>query len=267
MTAYLGSLGRMVPVDCAADLSVERERITNTKTTLGGRRFVRSAPRGHRSWSGRLSGLSGPGAGSVVESFASGDWGDGPFWWLSPWAVKVNVLTPGGSVLRYAHLAGGTVSAPVQAVDGTWFPVSVVAGSGGVNGVARSEFRTYTAVPTGTPYTAGLYVSAGQRVRVTEYGADLGVSLGSVQSGVASGAGLSRVSVSSTAGAGTAALRVDVVGAGVCSGASLSLTSKLAPWGKGDGCEEVAVRDSGLSVTTLAYSPRAAQSFEVWEVG
>lgn len=267
MTAYLGSLGRMVPVDCAADLSVERERIATTKTTLGGRRFVRSAPRGHRSWSGRLSGLSGPGAGSVVESFAAGDWGDGPFWWLSPWAVKVNALTPGGSALRYANLAGGTVGAPVQAADGTWFPVTAIAGSGGINAVARSEFRGYTAVPTGAAYTASLYVSAGQRVRVSEFNSSLSATLRSVQSPVGAGAGLSRVSVTSTGGAGTAALRVDVVGAGVCAGAALSLTSKLAPWGKGDGCEEAVVRDSGLSVTTLAHSPRAAQSFDVWEVG
>src|SRR5699024_9217861 len=100
-------------------------------------------------------------------------WGDGPFWWLSPWAVAVNVLTPGGSVLKYADRSGGTVTGPVQASDGTWFPGSVVSGAGGVSGVARGYARNYVAVPRGVTYTASLYVSAGQQVRVSEYDAGL----------------------------------------------------------------------------------------------
>lgn len=267
MSSYLGSLGRLVPVVCAVGVAQAPDRPGSMGVTLGGRRFSRTAPRGHRSWSLSSSDLDSPSELAPVQLFASGAWGDGPFWWLSPWAVAVNALTPGGSVLRYADLAGGTVGAPVQAVDGTWFPASAVSTTAGINAVARSVARGYTAVPTGTPYTASLYVSAGQRVRVSEFNSSLGVTLRSVQSPAAVGSGLTRVSVSSTAGAGTTALRVDVLGAGVSAGAALSLTPGLVAWGVGDGCEEAIVRDGGMSVTSLAYAPYAGQSYEVMEVG
>lgn len=267
MTGYLGSLGRMVPIVCPADLSVDPVRAGSVTTTLGGRRFYRSAPRGHRSWSLRSSKLDGPGDLAPVALFANGGWGDGPFWWLSPWAARVNALTPSGSVLAHAGLAGGVSAGPVQAADGTWFPSSAVAPAAGVNGVGRSALRMYTAVPTGTPYTASMYVSAGQRVRVSEFDSTLGATLRSVESATVSGVGLSRVAVSSTAGAGTTALRVDVLGAGVCAGAALNLTRTPTPWGMGDGCEDAIVSGGGINVTSLAYGPYASQSYEILEVG
>src|SRR5699024_5105551 len=119
----------------------------------------RSAPRGHRTWSLRSSSVSAPTDLAAVQLFASGAWGDGPFWWLSPWAVGVNALTPAGSTLAHADLAGATLGGPVQAVDGTWFPSSAVATASGINAVARSRERGYTAVPRGVRYTASMYVS------------------------------------------------------------------------------------------------------------
>lgn len=267
MTGYLGSLGRMVPIVCPADLSVEPVRAGEVQTTLGGRRFYRSAPRGHRSWSLRSSELDGPGDLAPVALFANGAWGDGPFWWLSPWAARVNVLTPGGSVLRYADRAGGTVSGPVQANDGTWFPSSAVSPAGGVTGVARGYARTYVAVPKGLAYTASLYVSAGQSVRVSEFDSSLGAVLASRTSSAGAGSGLRRVSVTATAAASTDALRLDVLGAGTCAGAAISLTPSLAPWGVGDGCAEAIVQGGGIGVTSLAYGPYASQSYEILEVG
>ena len=268
ISGWLGSLGRLVPVYSTPGMSVQVDLPRSYGVTLGGRRFVRSAPRGHREWS-----LSADGGFAnelaVVAGFADGDWGDGPFWWLSPWAVGVNVLTPGGSLLRHADLPpwNGTVGGPVQAVDGMWFPSSAVATSSGINAVARSRSHGYTAVPSGTPYTASLYVSAGQRVRVSEFDSTLSTTLRSVQSLAATGSGLSRVAVHSTAGAGTTALRVDVVGAGACAGAALSLTSRLAPWGRGDGCEEAIVESVTHDVTVVNRSGWAGQSFTVKEVG
>lgn len=255
----------MVPVYSTPGMSVSEELPRTYDTTLGGRRFVRSAPRGHREWP--LTAAGGyANELAAVQLFADGSWGDGPFWWLSPWAVGVNALTPGGSVLRHADLAGGTVGGPVRAVDGTWFPVSAVT-AGTVNAVARSRARGYTAVPKGTVYTASLYVSAGQRVRVSEFDASLGTALASRQSATGSGSGLSRVSVTGTATASTDALRLDVIGAGVCAGAAITLTPHLAPWGKGDGCEEAVVDSVSLDVSVVNRVGWANQSFTVMEVG
>lgn len=265
ISGWLGNLGRMVPVYSTPGMSISKELPRTYGTTLGGRRFVRSAPKGHREWP-----LSAEGGYAnelaAVQMFADGAWGDGPFWWLSPWAVGVNALTPDGSVLRHADLAGGTVGGPVQANDGTWFPVSAVT-AGTVNAVARSRARGYTAVPKGTVYTASLYVSAGQRVRVSEFDASLGTALASRQSAAGSGSGLSRVSVTGTATASTDALRLDVVGAGVCAGAAITLTPYLAPWGKGDGCEEAVVDSVSLDVSVVNRVGWANQSFTVKEVG
>lgn len=267
MTSFLGSLGRLVPVACAAEASQAPDRPGTVQTTLGGRRFHRSAPKGHRSWSLRASSVSSPNDLAPVALFAAGSWGDGPFWWLSPWAVAVNVLTPGGSVLKYADRSGGTVAGPVQTSDGLWFPGSVVSGAGGVDGVSRGNARNYVAVPRGVTYTASLYVSAGQQVRVNEYDSTLGSPLASRTSPAATGAGLTRVSVTAVATAFTDALRLDVLGAGTCAGAAISLTPAVAPWGVGDGCAEAVVRDGGMSVTATGYGPYAGQSYEIVEVG
>lgn len=267
MSSYLGSLGRMVPVVCAVGVVQAPDRPGSMGVTLGGRRFSRMAPKGHRSWSLTSSDVDSPSELAPVQLFASGAWGDGPFWWLSPWAVAVNVLTPGGSVLKYADRSGGTVAGPVQASDGLWFPGSVVSGSGGVDGVSRGNARNYVAVPRGVTYTASLYVSAGQQVRVYEYDSTLGSPLASRTSPAATGAGLTRVSVTAVATVSTDALRLDVLGAGTCAGAAISLTPGLAPWGVGDGCAEAVVVDGGMSVTATGFGPYAGQSYEIMEVG
>ena len=266
ISGWLGNLGRMVPVYSTPGMSISKELPRTYGTTLGGRRFVRSAPKGHREWP-----LSAEGGFAnelaAVQMFADGAWGDGPFWWLSPWAVGVNILTPGGSVLKYADRSAATVGGPVQAADGLWFPGSVVSGAGGVNGVARGHARNYVAVPRGVTYTASLYVSAGQQVRVYEYDSSLGTSLATRLSPAATGAGLSRVSVTAVATASTDALRLDVLGAGTCAGAAISLTRHLAPWGVGDGCAEAVVDTVSLDVSVVNRRGWAGQSFTIREVG
>lgn len=266
MTCYIGNLGRMVPLSAASSLSVDTIRLGSIDTTLGGRRYSRTAPRSHREWS--LRSPEGTTAGNLATPtlFVQGAWGDGPFWWLSDWAVAVNVLTPGGSVLKYGGLAGGTLTGPVQAVDGTWFPSSVVSPAGGVTGVARGYARTYVAVPRGVTYTASLYVSAGQQVRVSEFDSSLGAVLATRTSPAGAGSGLRRVSITAVAGASTDALRLDVLGSGACAGAAISLTPSLAPWGDGDGCAEAVIQNLSRDITA-PWMGFSGQNYRVMEVG
>lgn len=266
MTCYMGNLGRLVPISATASLSSGFSRASTEQTTLGGRRFVRTAPRGLREWSVQTPPGTPADRLAAPSLFIQGEWGDGPFWWLSDWAVGVNALTPGGSVLKYADRSAATVGGPVQAADGTWFPGSVVSGAGGVAGVARGYARNYVAVPRGVTYTASLYVSAGQQVRVYEYDSSLGTALAARLSPAATGAGLSRVSVTAFATASTDALRLDVLGAGTCAGAAISLTRDLAPWGVGDGCAEAVFQDLSSDVTA-PWMGYASQGYRVLEVG
>lgn len=262
---WLGELGRMQPVWSTPSMSTTPTVDRTYKTTLGGRRFVRHAARGHREWD--LTGnLASPAEAAVISMMASGAWGHGPFWWLSPWASAVNILTPEGSILKYAELSGAVSGGPVQVSEGLWLPSSGVT-SGNVNAIARGKYRGYTAVPKGTMYTASLYVSSGQRVRVSEFDSSLGVVLTTRTSAAGSGNGLTRVSVTSVATAETDALRLDVLGAGVCAGAAISLTGDLRSWGVGDGCAEVIVDSESRDTQALEPDIWMNQKYVIKEVG
>lgn len=264
---WMGSLGRLQPVWSTPSMSITPTLEKTYTTTLGGRQYVRQGPRGHREWA--LSGYGGTGEDlAPVVLMASGAWGVGPWWWLSPWAVGANALTPDGSRLAWADLAGATVAGPVQVEGGLWLPQSAIASGASTNAIARSETAGYLPVPAGTPYTGSLFVSAAQSVRVSEFGADLGVTVRAVTSAPApAGAGLRRVTVSSVASASTAALRLDVLGAGQVAGAALTLTSTVAPWALGDGCEQAVVDSESRDVEVMSRDPWSNQSFTIKEVG
>lgn len=263
---WIGELGRLQPVWSTPSMSITPTVERTYTDTLGGRRFVRQAPRGHREWA--MAGDHGFGDElAPVSMFASGAWGVGPWWWLSPWAVGANMLPPEGSLLEYAHMQpGGSVSGPVQADDGQWFPTSAVVSGASTIGVARTETAMQVPCPAGVPVTAGIFASPGQQVRLMFSNIDY-VSVGSALSPSVTGTGMRRVTASRVAPAGTASVRVDVVGAGRLAGASLTMTPAPAPWALGDGCERAVVDAESRDVAVIAARPTSSQKFTIREVG
>lgn len=264
---WLGSPGRMQPIYSTPSMSVSAPVERSFSVTLGGKRVVRSAPGGHREWDMAADG-SDAFDGSAIKMFADGHWGVGPWWWLSPWAVGVNMLTPAGSLLKYANLvSGATTGGPVQVEGGRWFPVSAVVSGGSANGVARSAATGTIPVIPGEPVSGSLFVSPGMSARLSFF-TEPGVLVSSISSPVAgSGSLLKRVSVSGVVPSNAYRLRFDAVGSGQCAGASASMTPTAPLWAVGDGCENAIVEAEDKSVEVISSAPWSNQSFTIKEVG
>lgn len=265
MSGWFGPLDGLVPVYSTPSMSITPEVERSYQTTLGGRRFVRSAPRGHREWAMEAAGAQGTEL-LAVESFAAGYMGAGPWWWLSPWAVGVNALTPEGSLLMHASQLGSVTSAgPVKASDGATFPMSIVVASSAL-GIARSSSSTFIAIPPGVRVSASVYGSPGQNL-VAQFLNASGAAVGNAQRAASHSSGLARLTAVGTAPATATRLRLDVSGSGVMAGASVSFTDKAVPWSLGDGCEAAVVDSESRTIDVVGRNPHQGQSFTVREVG
>lgn len=264
---WLGTLDRMQPVWSTPSMSITAPVERNYSVTLGGRRLVRQAPGGHREWS--MTGNAAPiDALATIASFVAGDWGVGPWWWLSPWAVGTNMLTPGGSLLKHAGLvAGAAVAGPVQVEGGMWLPCSAVTSGSSTSAIARSKSSNVVPCPPGEPVTGSLFVSQGQSVQITFFN-DSNVSVASATSKPAGATTmLQRVSVTRAAPANAVAVRVDVTNAGQVAGACVTLTQDPMPWTVGDGCEQAIVESETRDIDVITAQPWANQSYTIKEVG
>lgn len=263
---WFGSVGRMQPVYSTPSMSVSAPVERSFSVTLGGKRVVRSAPGGHREWDMAADG-SDAFDGSAIKMFADGAWGVGPWWWLSPWAVGTNMLTPAGSLLKYANLvSGATTGGPVQVEGGRWFPVSAVVSSD-AHAIGRSaDTGTVPGIP-GQPVSASMFMASGMRVRLSFF-TEAGVVVSSITSTPApSGPVLQRVSVSGVIPANAYRIRLDAMGSGQCAGGSVSMTKAAPLWAVGDGCEYAIVEAEDKSVEVISANPWSNQSFTIKEVG
>lgn len=264
---WLGTVGQMQPIYSTPSMSITAPVERNYTVTLGGRRFVRQAPRGHREWSMNGNAATAD-ALATVQMFVAGEWGVGPWWWLSPWAVGTNMLTPGGSLLQYADLfAGAALAGPTQVEGGMWLPTSAIASGGTSGAIARSETSNAVPCPPNVPVTGSIFASQGQSLRLVFFNTT-GSSVGSSESSVApAGPELRRVTTTRNAPPSTASVRMDVEGAGRVAGAAISLTSSPVPWTIGDGCEQAIVESETRDVDVITNQPWANQSYTIKEVG
>ena len=143
---YIGSLGRMIGLRCASSLHIEHgDRYTLSRTVEGGVR-AQVRPVAPRQWSVGWGDLSTPADLAVLQDFANGAWGAGPWWFLSDEAVNTNILTPRQALLldrerRDDLIDGG----PVVVSDGTTAPTSLIVGHGGTQSIP--VFRRLPATP------------------------------------------------------------------------------------------------------------------------
>lgn len=124
---YLGTLGRMVHIKCPSSLSTSHgDRYTLTPTVEGGMR-AQVRPVSARQWQIGWGDLSTPADLAVLQDFARGAWGTGPWWFLPPDALNANILTPRQAALiereQREELATG---GPVVVSDGSIAPTSVL---------------------------------------------------------------------------------------------------------------------------------------------
>lgn len=270
MSAYLGSLGRLIPIYSNPSMAVSGLPARSFQTTLEGRVKVQVRPVGRRSWE-LSAAFASPGELAALLDFATGVWGNGPFVWVTPTAAAINLLTPevascGQEAIREPTI---TVGGPVALPDGS------VAGRSLLNpDTAQHIFMGLPSVPLilGQPVTASAYViGAGSEVGVQFYdsvGAAL-TATRSTEKGVVVTA--TRLSVTAMPPATAVACRVFVAGATQAARPALTWTDHVNEWGPGEGCEKAIVeavdREALTGSTDFGGRRDSNVSFTIREVG
>ena len=131
MAEYLGTLGRLVQLRCASTERLSRsDRYVLQGDATGGVR-AQLRPRTPRAWDINVAALNDRDL-AALEGFAEGEWGAGPWQWVSIAAQHGNLLTPAESLCLTASPLGLQAGA-MQCADGTWAGRSLAptyAGSG-----------------------------------------------------------------------------------------------------------------------------------------
>lgn len=271
MSVYLGELGRMVELRSPSSQAVAVDDGTVFEQTLEGRvkAQVRSARR--RSWSVNVDAAT-PADLANLLAFAGGEWGKGPFVWVSTDAPVTNLLAPEGS-LGVGDTTGNTNalrSGPMDLGAGGWAGSSMTA----VNPSALM-WMDGTRVPVlqGQSVTGSAWVlGASAKVRLHWYAAN-GSTLATVSTSPGSGVAgeARRLHVTATPPAGAASCALSVINAAQATRPAITWTDTLFDWQPGEGCPKAVIH--GLSKQVIlalrdpAYGRYANASFTITEVG
>lgn len=267
MTAFLGALGALIPVECPSSLAAAFDRPASTRTTLGGRRTARLAARGHRSWLVSTSAAS-PLELANLAGVARGDFGPGPFWWLDEWAQQSNLLDPRDAAIEVPW-GSTTLAGPVALPDGPVVARHVRTGAS-IASWATSPFGGFSRAPVvpGQVVTVSAWVdSTAQALRyVFQDAAE--AAMGSTSAVPGTRAGWHRVSASVTVPPGAASIVIGQSGMGGLAAPAVTWTDGLREYGPGAGARKVIV--TGYSEDVVAAwkgAMYADQSYQIMEVG
>lgn len=267
MPVYLGTLGRMVKLPYVTAQQVETEERYSFQQTLEGRRKAQVKPRGPRTWALATEHFR-PNEVALLQQFAQGTWGPGPFVFVSADAPVSNLLTPriadcfpeaafGANVMTSGELyIGHDMYAPRSLINSN---PSTPMYFGGVR----------TPVVAGKRVTGSAWVSGADAcVRLFFYNA-AGTFISSATSGVtATQTTVVRSWVTAMPPAGAVSCVVGGVNATRATQPAVTWTDGLLPWADGQGCEKAVVhgvsRDLRLAMPGATY---LNLGFTVSEVG
>lgn len=204
MASYIGALGGMVRLPCVSEIRSVRDPRYRVSMSVEGVARAQLRPRPlPRSWDVSAE-VEDPGALDVVEAFALGLYGRGPFQFVSCDAGRLNVLTPAQSALR--NLSSEFSPAGPVTIDGQSFPVSA-------SFSLASSWRGLVDVPVvaGVPVTASLYVQSSTGAPIISVAFFQGSTMTDTQSVTGSSGGMwQRLTWSGVAPAGATQLRLGV---------------------------------------------------------
>lgn len=274
---YLGTLGRMIGIKCPASQQFTNADRYSFETTLEGRVKAQARPIGRRVWELGHSDATTPADTAILQDFANGAWGIGPFLFLPAEAPVTNLLTPAvaegresqptpSNVLatnpEYAVIAGG----PVLLADGGWAPASLTVNP--AHGVITFNLGIIPVLDGVTVSGTAWVKGAGASVRLYWYDANGTYMQVTPAAGGGVGDRFTRLSVSAKPPAGAAGVRIGVTQAVAATRPALTWTDSPQPWANGRGCEK-AVLHNASNTLTLAVPGRVYESgsFTVTEVG
>lgn len=271
---YLGTLGRMVGIKCPASQNVEAEDRYSFNTTLEGRVKAQARPvLGGRSWSLQTSDATTPEDAATIMGFANGEWGAGPFVFISADAPVTNLLTPDeASCLYQSPNANIRRGGPVNLGADGWAGQSIqhLDPAGG----SEIYFSTgQTPVLAGQPVTGSAWIRGdGARVRLYWYTeGSVTPMAGTVSSAtITAGDGWKRATVTGTPPAGAVGVAVVAQYAFQAARPAITWTSEMFPLAAGEGCPKAVLHGASKSLV-LAGRGRGQQyanlSYTITEVG
>lgn len=270
MTVYLGIPGRLVELRCPSDQASPADDVFSFERTLEGKVKAQARKLSRRRWSVAVS-TATPAEVGALAGFAGGEWGRGPFVWVSADAPVTNMLTPEQSLCDPSTLytAGVIAGGPLNLGADGW------AGRSFLNPDPATTFyfgSQGAPVIPGQKVTASAYVvGAGALVRIRwldAAGAYVS-NVGSAAVGVAGAA--TRASVTATVPAGAALAVVQASNATQAARPALTWTDTLFDWSDGQGCPKAVIsgldRRLVLALRTPGYGRYADASFTITEVG
>lgn len=268
---YLGTPGRMIELKCPASQQLSADGEPSFQTTLGGRRIAQ-LPTGarRRAWQCQLSDASTPQEVGAVMGFINGEWGTGPFVFVSADAPVVNLLSPGSASCAPGSFAASGVGTaipggPLRTPDG-W------AGRSVLNSGSSPSWIEQVPVLPGVPVTASVYAHGiGGTLRLAWRDA-AGAEVGAAASPALVNGLVARLHVTATPPANAVTCQLSL-GAAVLQAARPAATWSDSPleWGDGQGCPKVIIHGASRDLVMASRDPRGGRysnlSFTVTEVG
>lgn len=264
---YLGTLGRLIEIKCPTRLQSSRSGGFAFSTTLEGKVKAQALPGGRRVWDVELGQLTTPDDLQILDQFASGIWGPGPFVFVAADAPVTNMLTPGAAScdpvagMRSTDRPDGPLLTP----DG-WAARSI-------RSTDTSQVlwfgEQYTPVFEGQPVTASAYVLGDNaRVRIYWYDAS-GSQLSTSTSSVAATASeVVRSHVTAVPPEGAVSCRVRGVSTVQGAWPAITWTDQLMPRSSGHGCLRAVVHSVTKDVVRATEAQQFySAGFTVTEVG
>lgn len=260
---WIGPLGGLAPIEGSSAVQVTRESSLRVVTTVEGvKRAIRATRPSLRTW-GMSEDKMESASIAMLDAFADGLYGNGPWAWVPGSAAISSVLTPAQSALRnmgseFAH------AGPVM-VDGQTFPVSLSA-------EIPSSWRGLVDVPVvaGVPVTASVWVQSATGAPTISAAFFLGESMTDTFSVSGSSGGMwQRLTWSGVAPAGASHLRLGVRSSVTAvAGPQVSWTRGAVPYASGGAAAEVVLHSpESKPWGTWRGGMRADVSYKVEEVG
>lgn len=219
-----------------------------------------------------MAGTSYPEEIAVIQSFVEGEYGLGPWWFFSDWALKTNVISPRGAVLDVGALPvtitaeGGPLALPGGQVAGRSLlvsPTSTEVALPRVDGALE-----YIPVIPGTTVTGSVYVvGLGARLQLRFYG-PTGTPILTTTGVATATTDTVRLADTALVPAGAVSMLLIVQYASRVARPAITWTASVKPWSSGQGAPRVHLSEISTDVV-LATDDRqyASASFQIVEVG
>lgn len=269
VSVYLGQLGRLVELRGPSSQSHGVDDGYTFEQTLEGRVKAQTRSIRPRQWSVDIS-TATPADMGALFAFSAGEWGIGPFVWVSTDAPVTNLYTPAvASCDPDVMPSDATAAGPMDLGDGSY---------AGRSYMPSGQFMFFGAVGDvpvlpGVPVTGSAYVlGAGAAARVNFYGSD-GLRIGEpITSAVTATSGSPvRSHVTAMPPANAVSALVSIENTTQAARPAVTWTGRLFDWADGAGCPKAVIhglsRDVVLALREPNYGRYANASFSIREVG